>query len=76
MDEPTAGVDIGAKGEIIDIVRSYAAQGNGVLFISSEMQEMMAACDRILVYSNGRLTQELMRSSIDNEEVLEHAIQD
>lgn len=76
MDEPTAGVDIGAKGEIIDIVRGYAAKGNGVLFISSEMQEMMAACDRILVYSNGRLTQELMRSSIDNEEVLEHAIQD
>lgn len=76
MDEPTAGVDIGAKSEIIDIVRNYAAQGKGVLFISSEMQEMMAACDRILVYSNGRLTKELMRSSIDNEEVLEHAIQD
>jgi len=76
MDEPTAGVDIGAKGEIIEIVRSYAAKGKGVLFISSEMQEMMAACDRILVYSNGRLTKELMRNSIDNEEVLEHAIQD
>ena len=76
MDEPTAGVDIGAKSEIIDIVRRYAAQGKGVLFISSEMQEMLAACDRILVYCNGKLKEELDRKSIEDEEVLEHAIQD
>ena len=50
MDEPTAGVDIGAKGEVIEIVREYASNGNGVLFISSEMSELLAVCDRIIVY--------------------------
>lgn len=76
MDEPTAGVDIGAKSEIINLVRDYASQGNAVLFISSEMQEMLAACDRILVYSSGCLQKELLRETIQNEEALEHAIQD
>ena len=76
MDEPTAGVDIGAKGEIIALVRDYAATGKSVLFISSEMQEMVAACDRILVYRKGRLTKELLRDQIENEGVLEHAIQE
>ena len=75
MDEPTAGVDIGAKAEIIEIVRKYAAEGNAALFISSEMSELLAACDRILVYCNGRLTEQYQRENIDSEEMLEHAIQ-
>lgn len=75
MDEPTAGVDIGAKAEIIEIVRKYAAEGNAALFISSEMSELLAACDRILVYCNGRLTEQYQRENIDSEEILEHAIQ-
>lgn len=75
MDEPTAGVDVGAKGEIIDIVRSYVANGNSCLFISSEMSELMAVCDRIIVYCNGRITEEFDRRLIDDEEILENAIQ-
>ena len=75
MDEPTAGVDIGAKGEVIEIVRKYAAQGNGVLFISSEMPELLAVCDRIIVYCEGVLTKEYLRESITSEEILEYAIQ-
>ncbi len=75
MDEPTAGVDIGAKGEVVEIVRSYAAKGNGVLFISSEMSELMAVCDRIIVYCDGVITAEYKRENIENEEVLEYAIQ-
>lgn len=49
LDEPTAGVDIGAKTEIINIIREYADKGNGVLLVSSELAELLAACDRILV---------------------------
>lgn len=75
MDEPTAGVDVGAKGEIVDIVRSYVATGNSCLFISSEMSELMAVCDRIIVYCNGKITEEFDRRSIDDEEILENAIQ-
>lgn len=75
MDEPTAGVDIGAKGEVIEIVREYAAMGNGVLFISSEMSELLAVCDRIIVYCEGTLTNEYRRESITSEEILEYAIQ-
>lgn len=75
MDEPTAGVDVGAKGEIVDIVRSYVAKGNACLFISSEMAELMAVCDRIIVYCNGHITEEFDRRSIDDEEILENAIQ-
>ena len=75
MDEPTAGVDIGAKGEVIEIVREYASNGNGVLFISSEMSELLAVCDRIIVYCDGTLTEEYTRESITGEEILEYAIQ-
>lgn len=53
MDEPTAGVDVVAKAEIIDIVRQYVAKGNSVIFVSSELSEMMAICDRILIYQSG-----------------------
>ena len=75
MDEPTAGVDIGAKGEVIDIIRDYTAKGNGVLFISSEMSEMMAICDRILVLCDGVIKDEYLRKDINDEEIKENAIQ-
>ncbi len=75
MDEPTAGVDVGAKGEIVDIVRTYVSEGHSCLFISSEMSELMAVCDRIIVYCNGKITDEFDRRNITDEEILEHAIQ-
>lgn len=75
MDEPTAGIDVVAKGEIIDIVRKFAAQNNSVIFVSSEATEMLAICDRILVYSSGKIVQEIDRESILSEEMLEYAIQ-
>lgn len=58
LDEPTAGVDIGAKGEIIKIIREYADSGHGVLFVSSELAEMMAICDRIITIYDGKITGE------------------
>lgn len=75
LDEPTAGVDIGAKGEILEIVRSFADQGCGVLLVSSELTEMMAICDRIIVLFDGRITGMISRKDIKLEEELQNAIQ-
>lgn len=75
LDEPTAGIDIGAKGEITEIIRNFADGGNSVIMVSSELVEMMAVCDRILVLCKGRITGELQREEITSEEVIQHAIQ-
>ena len=58
LDEPTAGVDIGAKGEIIDLIRKFADEGKGVLFVSSELTELMAVCDRIIVLQDGKIIED------------------
>jgi ribose transport system ATP-binding protein len=75
LDEPTAGIDIGAKGEIIKIIEDYAMKGNSVIVVSSEIPELMAMCDKIIIMVDGRLTQVLTRDSIKNEEVIQNAIQ-
>ena len=75
MDEPTAGVDIGTKTEILDIVRDFASQGNAVLFISSELPELLAVADRIVVIREGRSSRELARYDVESEEQLQLIIQ-
>ncbi|MDR1249062.1 MAG: sugar ABC transporter ATP-binding protein [Treponema sp.] len=75
LDEPTAGIDIGAKGEIIKIIEDYASHGNSVIVVSSEISELVAMCDRIVVLVNGKKTRELSRNEIKNEGVIQHAIQ-
>lgn len=75
LDEPTAGVDIGAKAEIIELIRGVADEGKGVLFVSSELTELMAVCDRIIVLFDGKITGSLSRKEIREEEELQHAIQ-
>ena len=75
LDEPTIGVDIGAKSEIVDTVRAMADKGVAVLVISSELEELMAFSDRILVLYQGRITQNIDRREIATEEELHHAIQ-
>ena len=75
LDEPTIGVDIGSKSDIVDIVRGIAAQGAAVLVISSEFEELLALSDRLLVVHDGRLVNELDRRAIATEEVLHHAVQ-
>lgn len=62
MDEPTRGIDIGAKEEIFDIATDLARQGLGILFVSTELKEVMAMADRILVMSKGRITAEMDRA--------------
>lgn len=75
MDEPTAGVDIGTKTEILDIVRDFASQGNAVLFISSELPELLAVADRIVVMREGHSLRELARTDVESEEQLQLIIQ-
>ncbi len=75
MDEPTAGVDIGTKGEIVAMIRAFADQGNSVIIISSELPELLAVSDRILVLRDGKVERALDRSEIQQEEDLHHAIQ-
>jgi erythritol transport system ATP-binding protein len=61
LDEPTRGIDVGAKHEVFEIMRSLAAQGYGILFVSSELKEILAMSDRILVMSKGAITGEFTR---------------
>lgn len=77
LDEPTAGIDIGSKSEIIRLVRDLAQAGKGVIVISSELSELLTACDRILVMADGRAHQMLDRADLDDpaETDPEHALQ-
>ena len=72
FDEPTQGVDVGAKGEILGIVRDSANQGCAVLFISSEFDEIVEVSDRVLVLSGGKIVSELIGSDINREEILKN----
>ncbi|WP_430441166.1 sugar ABC transporter ATP-binding protein [Shinella sp.] len=69
LDEPTAGIDIGSKSEIIRLVRELAAAGKGIIMISSELSELLTACDRILVMSEGRVHQDLAREALEDPSV-------
>lgn len=75
LDEPTAGVDIGSKTEILGLVRELADAGKGIILISSELTELLAVSDRLLVLQDGAVTREMERSEIDSEEELHHAVQ-
>ena len=72
-----AGIDIGSKAEIIRLVRDLALAGKAVLIISSELSELLTACDRILVMADGRAHQMLERADLDEpgETDPEHALQ-
>ena len=59
LDEPTRGVDVGARGEIHRLIRELAAQGMAVLVVSSEPDELPDLCDRVLVMAEGRIVREL-----------------
>jgi len=75
MDEPTAGVDIGTKTEILEIARDLANEGKGVLIISSELQELLSISDRILIVKNGSIVDEMLRSEIKSEDRLHQILQ-
>jgi ribose transport system ATP-binding protein len=70
LDEPTRGIDVGAKAEIHDLLRRLAATGKAIVVVSSEVPELMALCDRILVLWRGRLAGELQRDDFSEERIL------
>jgi ribose transport system ATP-binding protein len=74
LDEPTRGVDVGAKQEIYGIVNGMARDGATVLFVSSEMEELMGVCDRIMVMHSGKIVGNLGRSEYDQERIMNLAL--
>ena len=75
LDEPTRGVDVGAKKEIYDLINEFKAQGKAIIMISSEMPEILGMADRIVVMCNGRKTGELGRGEATQEMILELAME-
>ncbi|WP_140416612.1 ATP-binding cassette domain-containing protein, partial [Arthrobacter globiformis] len=75
LDEPTAGIDIGAKKEIIRILRQFAASGKAVIVISSELEELLEVSDRIVVLRNGRVDDSYRGHQFTSEEALHRAVQ-
>jgi ribose transport system ATP-binding protein len=74
IDEPTRGVDVGAKAEIYNLVNELSLQGMGLILVSSETEELMGICDRILVMRNGEIQGELLKEDFTEENILRLAI--
>jgi inositol transport system ATP-binding protein len=74
LDEPTRGIDIGAKAEIYSMMRDLADSGMGIILISSELPEIIGICDRVIVMNKGRVSAELPGEGIDEETILRHAM--
>ncbi len=73
LDEPTRGVDIGAKQELYEIIEELAAEGMGIILVSSELPEILSLSDRILVFSASRLTATLKKGDADEEVIMKAA---
>jgi ribose transport system ATP-binding protein len=76
LDEPTVGVDVGAREELYDVVRRTADAGSAVLVVSSDLDELLLLCHRIIVVMDGRVVKEVHRSQVRNEEHLHHLVQE
>ncbi|WP_055550539.1 multiple monosaccharide ABC transporter ATP-binding protein [Streptomyces sp. NBRC 110028] len=76
LDEPTRGIDVGAKYEIYTVINDLAAQGKAVVFISSELGELLGMCDRIYTMAAGRLTGEVPRAEATQEVLMRHMTRD
>jgi ribose transport system ATP-binding protein len=70
LDEPTRGIDVGAKQEIYQLMDELAGQGIAVLFVSSEMEEIIGMSDRVIVMHEGRITGELIRQDLSEESIM------
>ena len=74
LDEPTRGIDIAAKAEVHATIARLAAAGKAVLLVSSEIPELLALSERILVMRQGRITAELDARGATQEEIMGHAV--
>jgi ABC-type sugar transport system ATPase subunit len=76
LDEPTKGIDVGTKAEIYQMICDLAKSGLGVIFISSELPEVVNVSDRVIVMREGRITGELKRKELSEENVLKLAMRE
>jgi ribose transport system ATP-binding protein len=74
LDEPTRGIDVGARFEVYQLIHELADRGAGVLVISSEIEELTGICDRVLVMRRGEITDEFQRGAFDREKILAAAL--
>jgi len=74
LDEPTRGIDVGAKADVHALMSEIAARGIGIIMISSEMPEILGMSDRIIVMANGRITGEFSRADADQEKIMNCAM--
>ena len=74
LDEPTRGVDVGAKAEIHALISRFAEEGMGVVLVSSELPEVLGMCDRIMVISKGAITGEFTRQEANQEKIMACAV--
>jgi inositol transport system ATP-binding protein len=73
LDEPTRGIDVGAKFEIYRLMTNLAKDGKGVIMVSSELPELIGMCDRIYVMAKGRITGEILRKDFSQETIMKYA---
>ncbi len=74
FDEPTRGIDVGAKSEIYQIINDLVGQGAAVIVISSELPEILGICDRVIVMRDGRITADMSRDEASQEKIMSYAI--
>lgn len=72
LDEPTRGIDVGAKYEIYTIINQLASEGKGILVISSELPEIIGICDRIYIMNEGSITGEIEKENATQEEIMKY----
>jgi ABC-type sugar transport system ATPase subunit len=70
LDDPTRGIDVGAKQDIYRIIEKLASSGKGVIFVSSELPELLRCCDRIMVMREGRITAVLDAAEATQEKIM------
>ena len=75
LDEPTKGVDVGAKAAIYELMVELAQRGYGVIIVSSEMPEVLGMSDRIVVMKEGKKTAELITKETSQEEILHYSME-
>ncbi|OXH88131.1 ribonucleotide-diphosphate reductase subunit alpha, partial [Burkholderia multivorans] len=73
FDEPTRGIDVGAKAEIYGLMRELTARGYAIIMISSELPEIVGMCDRVAVFRQGRIEATLEGDEIDPDTVMTYA---
>ena len=71
LDEPTRGIDVGAKYEIYCVINELAKQGKAVVVISSEMPEVIGTCDRVYIINEGEIAGELTKEEVTQEKIMQ-----